>query len=134
MGEFSFILARLGFDKNILDSFYYHLFLAVAVITMAAAPFLLYLAPPLVKIMLKLPLPGFMINGLFPLKEIQLPDFRNHLVIIGKDASAIKLSMMAKDNNLQHISIVFDPVVAREKINNGDMVLYGDAINEPILN
>ena len=41
--------------------------------------------------------------------------------------------MMAKVNDLQHISIVFDPALAREKMNNGDMVLYGDAINEPIL-
>ena len=133
VGEFSFILAKIGFDNSILDYFYYHLFLAVAVITMALTPFLFYLASPIVKILLKLPLPKFMINGLFPLKEIELPDFKNHLVIIGKDASAIKLSMMAKYNNLQHISIVFDPALARDKMNNGDMVLYGDAINEPIL-
>jgi CPA2 family monovalent cation:H+ antiporter-2 len=133
VGEFSFILAKIGFDNTVLTSFYYHLFLAVAVITMALTPFLFYLASPIVKTLLKLPLPKFMINGLFPLKEIELPDFRNHLVIIGKDASAIKLSMMAKYNNLQHISIVFDPALAREKMNKGDMVLYGDAINEPIL-
>jgi monovalent cation:H+ antiporter-2, CPA2 family len=133
VGEFSFILAKIGFDNTILDNFYYHLFLAVAVITMALTPFLFHLASPIVKILLKLPLPQFMINGLFPLKEIQLPDFKNHLVIIGKDASAIKLSMMAKYNKLQHISIVFDPALVRDKMNNGDMVLYGDAINEPIL-
>lgn len=133
VGEFSFILAKIGFDNTILDSFYYHLFLAVAVITMAGAPFLFYLAPPIVRTLMKLPLPDFMINGLFPLKEIQLPDFKNHLVIIGKDASALKLSMMAKINNMKHISIVFDPAIVREKMNNGDLVLYGDAINEPIL-
>jgi CPA2 family monovalent cation:H+ antiporter-2 len=133
VGEFSFILAKIGFDNAILDSFYYHLFLAVSVITMAAAPFMLHLAPPVVRTLMRLPLPAFLINGLFPLKEIQLPDFNNHLVIIGKDASALKLSMMAKYNNLKHISIVFDPALVREKMNNGDLVLYGDAINEPIL-
>jgi CPA2 family monovalent cation:H+ antiporter-2 len=100
---------------------------------MAAAPFLFYLAPPVVKMLRILPLPDFMIKGLFPLEEIQLPEFRNHLVIIGKDASAIKLSVMARYNNLQHISIVFDPALAKEKMKNGDMVLYGDAGNEPIL-
>jgi monovalent cation:H+ antiporter-2, CPA2 family len=133
VGEFSFILAKIGFNDAILNSFYYHLFLAVAVITMASTPFLLYLAPPLIKLLMKLPLPKFMINGLFPLEEIRLPDFINHLVIIGKDASAMKLSTMAKLNNLPHISIVFDPSLAREKMNYGDLVLYGDAINEPIL-
>jgi CPA2 family monovalent cation:H+ antiporter-2 len=133
VGEFSFILAKIGFNHSILSDFYYHLFLAVAVITMALTPFLFYISLPLSRILLKLPLPKFLINGLFPLKEIEIPDFKNHLVIIGKDASALKLSMMSKYNNLSHISIVFDPSLAREKINNGDLVVYGDAINEPIL-
>jgi CPA2 family monovalent cation:H+ antiporter-2 len=133
VGEFSFVLAKIGFDNSILSAFYYHLFLAVAVITMAFTPFIFYLSSPMLKLMLKLPLPGVMINGLFPLKEIEIPDFKNHLVIIGKDAAAIKLSAMAKQNNLRHISIIFDPSRAREKINCGDMVVYGDAVNEPIL-
>lgn len=127
------MLAKIGFNHSILSDFYYHLFLAVAVITMALTPFLFYISLPLSRILLKLPLPKFLINGLFPLKEIEIPDFKNHLVIIGKDASALKLSMMSKYNNLSHISIVFDPSLAREKINNGDLVVYGDAINEPIL-
>jgi CPA2 family monovalent cation:H+ antiporter-2 len=133
VGEFSFILAKIGFGDSLISEFYYHLFLAVAVITMALTPFLFYLSVPLAKALMRLPLPEFLINGLFPLKEIEMPDFKNHLVIIGKDASALKLSMMAKLNNLHHISIIFDPALAREKINKGDLVVYGDAVNEPIL-
>jgi CPA2 family monovalent cation:H+ antiporter-2 len=133
VGEFSFILAKIGFDTSIIPEFYYHLFLAVAVITIALTPLLLYLSPFLVRSLLKLPLPDFLINGLFPLKETEIPEFNNHLVIIGKDASAMKLSKMAKYNNIQHVSIVFDPSLAREKMNNEDLVVYGDAVNEPIL-
>ena len=133
VGEFSFVLAKIGFDRSILPEFYYHLFLSVAVITIALTPLLFYLSPYLVKVLLKLPLPEFLINGLFPLEEIDIPVFSNHLVIIGKDASALKLSKMAKFNNLNHISIVFDPSLAREMMNNGDLVVYGDAVNEPIL-
>lgn len=133
VGEFSFILAKIGFDKSILPDFYYHLFLAVAVISIAFTPFLLYLSNFLTKALLRLPLPDFLVKGLFPLKEIEMPDFKNHLVIIGKDASALKLSAMAGYNSIQHISIIFDPAIAREKINNGDLVVYGDAVNEPIL-
>lgn len=133
VGEFSFVLAKIGFDKSILSDYYYHLFLAVAVITMALTPFLFYLSKPLVNSLLKLKLPKVVIEGLFPLKEIDIPDFKNHLVIIGKDASAIKLSKMVQLNNLQHISIIFDPSLAREKMNDGDTVVYGDAVNEPIL-
>ena len=133
VGEFSFILAKIGFENSILPEFYYHLFLAVAVITMAFTPLLFYLSTPIVNSLLKLPLPKFLVDGLFPLKEIEMPAFTNHLVIIGKDASALKLSIIAKNNNIRHISIIFDPLTAREKINNGDFVIYGDAANEPIL-
>jgi len=40
VGEFSFILAKVGFSYNILSEFSYQLFLAVTVITMAITPFL----------------------------------------------------------------------------------------------
>jgi len=43
------------------------------------------------------------------------------------------LSLMAKSNNLRHISIIFDPLIAKEKLKAGDLVVYGDAINEPVL-
>ncbi|MBW6502125.1 MAG: cation:proton antiporter [Bacteroidales bacterium] len=133
VGEFSFILAKIGFNNSILSDYFYHLFLAIAVITMALTPLLFYISVPLSNFLLKLPLPGFLINGLFPLQEIEIPDFSNHLVIIGKDASAIKLSMMAKYNNLRHVSVIFDPSLAKEKMNEGDLVVYGDATNEPVL-
>ncbi len=133
VGEFSFILARIGFDYAILSDFYYQLFLAVAVITIATTPFLIKFSKSLYNLIMKLPVPAFLVNGLFPLREVEIPEFRNHLVIIGKDASALKLSGMAGSNDLRHISIVFDPTLARNKMKNGDLVVYGDAVNEPVL-
>jgi len=133
VGEFSFILAKIGFSYSILSNFYYQLFLAVAVITMALTPFLMNLSLPLANRLLKLPLPKFLVDGIFPLKEIDIPDFKNHLVIIGTDVSALELSKIAKENNIRHVSIIFNPSIATEKIKNGDSVIYGDAVNEPIL-
>jgi monovalent cation:H+ antiporter-2, CPA2 family len=133
VGEFSFILAKLGFNYEILSDFYYQLFLAVAVITIAATPFLIKLSFPLYRMAIRLPLPDYLVNGLFPLKEIIIPSIKNHLVIIGKDASALKLSRMAKENGIRHVSLVFDPIIARQKMNEGDLTVYGDAINEPVL-
>ncbi len=133
VGEFSFILAKIGLKSEILTEFYFQLFLAVAVITMAIAPFLMKLSLPFANALLKLPLPKFVKEGIFPLKEVEIPDLEKHLVIIGKDASALKLSLMAKYNNMQHVSIIFDPLIANEQIKQGNMVIYGDAVNEPIL-
>jgi CPA2 family monovalent cation:H+ antiporter-2 len=133
VGEFSFILAKIGLDYAILTEFHYQLFLAVAVITMALTPFMIFLAPRFSNLLLKFPLPKAMVDGLFPLPAMEVPDFRNHLVIIGKDRSALMLSSMANYYNLPHISIIFDPVTAKQKMDTGDIVVYGDAVNEPIL-
>lgn len=133
VGEFSFILAKIGLNNSIIDNYFYQLFLAVAVITMSLSPLLMSLAKPLANVLLKLPLPKAMVDGLFPLQEITIPDVKNHLVIIGTDTSALKLSLMAKLNNLRHVSIIFDPLLSKEKMEKGDLVVYGDAINEPIL-
>lgn len=133
VGEFSFILAKIGNDNLILSDFYYQLFLAVAVITIASTPFLIKLSNPVYRTLMRMPLPQRFVDGLFPLPEIPIPDISRHLVIIGKDASALKLSKMAKENGIKHISIVFDPVLARQKMQDGEMVVYGDAVNEPVL-
>ncbi|MDX9880526.1 MAG: cation:proton antiporter [Prolixibacteraceae bacterium] len=133
VGEFSFILAKIGLQKTIISEFYYQLFLAVAVITMALTPFLMNMSIPLANLLMRLPLPHFLVNGIFPLKEMEIPDLRNHLVIIGKDSSAIKLSKMAKINNIKHVSVIFDPLIAKGKIENGEATVYGDAVNTPIL-
>lgn len=133
VGEFSFILAKVGLKNNVIDNYYYQLFLAVAIISMGLTPFFMKGARPLVKLLLKLPLPKILVEGLFPLKETELPVLNNHLVIIGKDASALKLSKMAAIENISHASIIFDPLIAREKTQSGHHVVYGDAVNEPIL-
>jgi CPA2 family monovalent cation:H+ antiporter-2 len=133
VGEFSFILAKLGKDYSILDNYFYQLFLAVAIITMSLSPFMIQLGSSIANLLLKLPIPKRMIEGLFPLKQIEIPDLRNHLVLIGKDSRAQNLSKMAKFYNLPYVSIVFDPEIARHRQEKGETVVYGDAFNIPIL-
>ncbi|MFW6370712.1 MAG: cation:proton antiporter, partial [Bacteroidota bacterium] len=133
VGEFSFILAKEGFEFNILSPFHYQLFLAVAVITMALTPLLIHFSLPVANRILKFPMPDSLRYGLFPLKEVEIPDLKNHFVIIGKDSSSLKLSLMANHYGIKHVSVIFDPVIAKEKMESGDKVVYGDAVNEPIL-
>jgi CPA2 family monovalent cation:H+ antiporter-2 len=133
VGEFSFILAKLGKDYSILDSYFYQIFLAVAIFSMSFTPFLILLGSKITNLLLRLPIPKVMIDGLFPLKQVEIPDLQNHLVLIGKDSRALNLSMMAKFNNLPYVSIIFDPEIARRRQEMGETVVYGDAFNLPIL-
>jgi CPA2 family monovalent cation:H+ antiporter-2 len=133
VGEFSFVLAKISSGLNLISTFYYQLFIAIAVLTMALAPFLIKLSSPFANQMLRLPLPKWLVEGLFPLKEVEIAEMKNHLVIIGKDLAAIKLSTLAGYYKLPHVSIIFDPMLVREKIDRGEQVVYGDAVNDPIL-
>lgn len=133
VGEFSFILAEIGLDLEIISPFYFQLFLATAILSMAISPFLVQIATPFADLILKLPIPQVLVNGLFPLKQMDLPELKNHLVLIGKDSRALNLSIMAKYLKMPYISIVFDPAIVRERQETGKIVIYGDAVNEPIL-
>jgi CPA2 family monovalent cation:H+ antiporter-2 len=133
VGEFSFILAKLGRDYSIISAFYYQLFLAVAILTMAMSPLLIQIAGKTADLLLKLPIPDYIKNGLFPLKQIDIPDLKNHLVLIGRDSRVLNLSVMARYMSVPYISIIFDPALVKEKQQKGETVIYGDAVNEPIL-
>lgn len=133
IGEFSFILAKAGQTYQILSEYNYQLFLAVTILSMAVSPFLIMVSKPLASQLLKLPIPPLLVRGLFPLQEIEVPAMQNHIVFIGKDSRSLNLSRMASRMKLPYVSIVFDPASARERQLKGEMVIYGDAMNEPIL-
>lgn len=133
IGEFSFILAKVGQNYQILTDFYYQLFLAVTIVSMSITPFIIMISKPVANLMLKLPIPPLLVNGLFPLQDIDVPEMQNHIVLIGKDSRSLNLSRMANRMKLPYVSIVFDPADARKRQLKGESVIYGDALNEPIL-
>jgi CPA2 family monovalent cation:H+ antiporter-2 len=133
VGEFSFILAGLGLSQDIISPYHYQLFLAVAITSMAITPILMQVSKPLASTILKLNLPSFMVNGLFPLQQVEIPEIKNHIVLIGKDSRAINLASMIKKMELPFTSIVFDPDRARREMEKGNLVVFGDATNEPVL-
>ena len=133
VGEFSFLLAGLGQEYEILDPYFYQLFLAVAITSMALTPVFIQLSKPIAGRLLRLPLPGFLVEGLFPLKQAEIPEIRNHIVLIGKDSRSINLAAMVRTMELPFTSVIFDPELARTEIEKGNPAVYGDAVNEPIL-
>jgi CPA2 family monovalent cation:H+ antiporter-2 len=133
VGEFSFILAGLGLSQDIISPYNYQLFLAVAITSMALTPLLMQASKPLSNALLRLNLPSFMVNGLFPLQQVDITDMQNHIVLIGKDSRAVNLASMIKKMELPFTSIVFDPDLARREMEKGNLVVFGDATNEPVL-
>jgi CPA2 family monovalent cation:H+ antiporter-2 len=133
VGEFSFILARLGLTHQIITPYHYQLFLAVAITSMAISPLMMQVSKPLANLILRLPLPPKLVNGLFPLRQVEIPETSNHTVLIGKDSRAINLASMIRTMGLPFTSIVFDPDLARREMEKGNLTVFGDATFEPVL-
>jgi len=133
VGEFSFILARVGLTNEIITPYHYQLFLAVAITSMALSPLLIQVSKPLAGLILKLPLPPFLVNGLFPLRQVEIPEISKHIVLIGKDSRAINLAAMVRTMELPFTAIIFDPDRARKEMEKGNLVVFGDATYEPVL-
>jgi len=133
LGEFSFILATIGLTNEIITPYHYQLFLAVAITSMALSPFLIQASRPLARLILKLPLPPKMVNGLFPMKQVEIPEISNHTVLIGKDSRAINLASMLRSMELPFTSVVFDTDLARREMEKGSLTVFGDATFEPVL-
>jgi CPA2 family monovalent cation:H+ antiporter-2 len=133
VGEFSFILARLGLTNQIITPQHYQLFLAVAITSMALSPLLIQSSRPLAAMIMKLPLPPWIVDGLFPLRQVEIPEIKNHVVLIGKDSRAINLASMVRSMELPFTSVVFDTDKARTEMEKGNLTVLGDATCEPVL-
>jgi CPA2 family monovalent cation:H+ antiporter-2 len=133
VGEFSFVLAQNGMEYHIMSNFYFQLFLTVAVTTVSVSPLLIHFSKHLADVILKLPMPKRIVDGIFPLQHIDVPAMKNHIVFIGKDSRSLNLAKMANYMNLPYVAIAFDPAAVRQRQLKGDTIIYGDAVNVPIL-
>ncbi|MEZ4998810.1 MAG: cation:proton antiporter [Bacteroidales bacterium] len=108
VGEFSFILAGVGLNYNIITPQHFQLFLAVAITSMALSPLMIQVSKPLANIFLRLPCRHSWSMDSSPLKQVDIPEISNHVVLIGKDSRAINLAAMIRSMELPFTSIVFD--------------------------
>ena len=133
VGEFSFILSKTGIDHGLLSGDNYQLFLSVSVLTMAATPFIIALAPRIADSRLLARLPRKLKTGLYPKKEIREKKKHDHLIIIGYGVNGRNLARAAKAANISYTIIEMNPDTVRTEKARGEPIQYGDATNESLL-
>ncbi|HYW95147.1 MAG TPA: cation:proton antiporter [Bacteroidales bacterium] len=133
VGEFSFILARFGMDFSLIDDNFYRLFIAVSVLTMALAPFVIMMAPNLARMLGRLPLPPRLENGLNPPVYDKISPYHKHLVIIGMGLHGKNVARAARLAGIKYLVIDNDPDLVREARNASEPVYFGDAVHPPVL-
>jgi CPA2 family monovalent cation:H+ antiporter-2 len=126
IGEFSFIIAKLGFDYELISNSMYQAFLASSVLTMIFTPFAFNLSP---KVAVRLTKGKIVL----PVKKKVEGRFTNHVVIVGAGVSGKTLARVLKETGVPYIFVELNPDTVKRMAEEGETVVYGDASRFTIL-
>ncbi|WP_424356960.1 monovalent cation:proton antiporter-2 (CPA2) family protein [Methanocella sp. MCL-LM] len=132
VGEFSFILSKIGADSGLLTADQYQFFLAASILTMGATPFILNLSPKTSDFICSLPLPTRLKANNCPVKE-EAFTMKDHLVIIGYGLNGRNLSRAARASRIPYVIIEMNPDTVVVEKAKGELIFYGDATNDMVL-
>lgn len=133
IGEFSFVLSKIGLSHQVLSNDIYQTILAVAIISMGITPFIMMLSPKIIGLAMKLPIPKKILTGLNPIDEIDIVGLKHHLIIIGYGTNGKNVAKAASHAGIHYIIIEMNPQTVRELSAEGENIIFGDATQEPVL-
>jgi CPA2 family monovalent cation:H+ antiporter-2 len=133
IGEFSFILSKVGYDCGLVSQEIYQLFLDVAVLTMGATSFLMASSQKLADGLLLLPLPERLKNRSHALSTAPSKSWRDHLIIVGYGVNGRNVARSAKAKGIPFVIVEMDPEIVSFEGKIGEPIYYGDATQENVL-
>ena len=132
IGEFSFILAKMGVSNNLIDNYFYQIFLAVAILSMSVTPIFILFSKPITAFFAKLPMPKPIRDGLRELPKVKLPELNGHTILVGTSQySSLMRSMELA--NITYVIIDTDADLVRNFQIQGINAVYGDAHYKSVL-
>ena len=139
VGEFFLLLSTVGVESGLLADNIYQYFLAISIITMGHAPFLMNYATQITHFILKLPIPKTVKKRLNNVKKsshnenITTQELKDHLVIIGYGINGKNISKAAKSAKIPYVVIDLEPDAFQKAKNALEPIVFGDASNPVIL-
>lgn len=132
IGEFSFILAKMGLSNKLIDNHFYQIFLAVAILSMSVTPIFIIFSKPITNLFAKLPMPSIIRKGLKKLPKPNIPELTSHTILVGtsQDSSLMKSMELA---NITFVIIDTDADLVRDMQKQGINAVYGDAQYKSVL-
>lgn len=129
LGEFSFVLAALAVNHQILTTAQGSLVLAIGVLSMAVTPWLVDNSLILAKRIVKQPVPNE-----DPQDTIMPPEgLSDHVLILGFGRVGQSVSRLLRFEAIPYVVVDADPVRVHESRTAGQPVFYGDVTQKDIL-
>lgn len=128
VGEFSFVIAALATQHNVLTTTQSSLIVSMGIISMALTPWLMNNSLSMAKRIVNKPYnddSGYSLSA---------SEFNKHVVICGFGRVGQSVARLLKMEGIPFIAIDMDPVRVQESRNAGEPVLFGDASQKEILN
>jgi len=132
-GEFSLLLLASGLAHGLLDAEAYQFALAVCLISMSAAPFLVALAHRLADIGIRLPMPTRVREGRYFIAGDPDEGLKDHIVVVGYGVIGAMVGHSARLCDIAYEAIEINYDMVREQRARGVPIFYGDATQEASL-
>ena len=133
IGEFSFVLSKVGLSSNLLDIPHYQLFLAVAVGSMALTPLLLAAAPRLAARLEGVAPARLAAGRAAPLALHTGAPLGDHVIVIGYGVNGRNLARVLGRVGIPFVVVELNPRVVRAERERGRPIVYGDATRPEVL-
>jgi CPA2 family monovalent cation:H+ antiporter-2 len=133
VGEFSFILAKLGYGQNLISQIDYQLFLAASILSMIATPFLINAAPR-IGLALASRLSPRIAGG--PKRKGDTTEERalqNHVIVVGYGMNGRNLSKVLHRQGINFTVLELNAETVRAASEQGVAIQYGDAARRQVL-
>jgi len=135
VGEFAFILSKIGIGYDLLTPETNQYFLSVSIVSMLLTPFVIIFSENISDKVLGVKRKLGLKRDLDPsdIEEVVDAPLENHLVIIGYGINGSNLAKAATANNIPFIVIETNAEIVKREKAKGLPIIFGDATNDHIL-
>ncbi len=125
IGEFSFLLAQQGHERNLMSGDVFQLFINTSILSMLAAPFLIQAGP--------------WFAAHLPEKSIETSERKNscsltgHTVIAGYGLNGRNLAKTLKATHIPYVVLEVNVDTIRKARKEGEPIIYGDITRKDVL-
>jgi len=130
-GEFGFVILALGSKQGLIDGDVLQLFLAVSLLSMVAAPFIIQFNGRIARKLVK----SYTRNSSQVVETVQAAgkELSGHVIICGYGRSGQYLGRFLKEESIPFIALDIDPARVHDAAAAGEQVVYGDAGRQLVL-
>jgi CPA2 family monovalent cation:H+ antiporter-2 len=136
VGEFAFILSKVGIQVGLLSETMNQYFLAVSIVTMLLTPFVFMYSDRIVSLFMKTKMGGMVdksLSGTIPVDLVDTDYLNDHLIIIGYGLNGSHLAKAAEANNIPYVILEVDAEIVKLERKKGLPILFGNASDTYIL-